>query len=179
MRENTNPNPLEACRYGVGHACSRSPAPLMPSLIGAMLLFFPAAVAAQAMPTGKWDVTSTAVDLDIPGAPSFLLRMMKGRSKSEHKCLSPGQAGSGVAALLTPDPKAQGEVDSLQLESGHYRQTLTCPQKSGSPIRINRSGTYDASGFAGRLDMIGQTPKGAMHIILDQKATHVAGICRG
>lgn len=117
--------------------------------------------------------------LDIPGAPAFLLRMMKGKSKSERKCVSPKQSNEGVAALLVPDPKAQCHIESQQVANGHYQQTLTCPQKQVSPIRITRNGTYDASGFTGRLDMGGQTARGAMNIMLDQKAVHVAGTCRG
>ena len=141
------------------------------------LLSLPATVAAQSIQTGRWDVTSTAVDLVIPGAPGFLVRMMKGKSKSERKCISSELATNGVAALLAPDPKAQCHIDAQQIAGGRYSQALTCPQKQGPPIRITRTGTYDASGFAGRLDMGGQTPKGAMRIILDQKATHGAGRC--
>ena len=86
-------------------------------------------------------------------------------------------SGISVAALLAPDPKAQCHIDSQQIADGRYSQTLTCPQKQGPPIKIRRAGSYDASGFAGRLDMSGQTPKGAMSMILDQKATHAAGAC--
>ncbi len=147
-----------------------------PALI---LLLVPASLAAQAIQAGGWAVTSTAVDLDIPGAPSFLLRMMKGRSKSERKCLDHTAAATGVAALLVPDPKAQCRVDAQRIGDGRYAQTLTCPQKSGAPLQIRRAGTYDASGFAGRLEMAGQTPKGPMRIVLDQKAARVEGVCRG
>ena len=151
----------------------------MRTLIGVALFLLPGAAMAQAVQPGAWDITSTAVTLDIPGAPAFLLRMMRGKSKSERKCVSPEQASNGVAALLVPDPKAQCHIDSQQIASGLYHQTLTCPQKKGPPISITRNGTYDASGFTGRLDMGGQTPKGAMRITLDQKTTHVAGACRG
>ena len=146
---------------------------------GLILLLVPASVAAQAIQPGGWDVTSTAVDLVIPGAPSFLLRMMKGRSKSERKCLDQNTANTGVAALLVPDPKAQCRIDSQRIADGRFAQTLTCPQKSGPPIQIKRAGTYDASGFAGRLEMAGQTPKGPMSIILDQKAARTKSTCRG
>lgn len=141
------------------------------------LLFLPGAAMAQPIQTGRWDVTSIATDLVIPGAPGFLLRMMKGKSRSERKCISPEIAATGVAALLAPDPKAQCHIDSQQIADGRYNQALTCPQRHGAPIAIARHGTYDASGFAGRLQMHGQTPKGPMSIILDQKATHVPGMC--
>ena len=139
----------------------------------------PSIVAAQAIAPGKWDVTSTAVELNIPGAPGFLLRMMKGRSKTEHKCVAPEQAKGGIAALLTPDPKARCRVDSVRVEGGQYAQVLSCPQKKGPPITISRSGSYDANGFTGHLQMAGSTPKGAMSIKLDQRAVHVTGTCRG
>ena len=144
-----------------------------------LLLVLPTPASAQAIPAGRWDVVSTAVDLVFPGAPGFMLRMMKGRSKTEHKCLAPTAAQDGVAALLAPDPKAQCRVDSIQIGNGRYSQALTCPQKKGDPIRISRAGSYDAAGFTGRLKMAGQTPKGAMAITIDQTARHVAGTCRG
>ena len=143
------------------------------------LLISPVSVLAQSIQPGKWDVTSTAVDLVVPGAPAFLLRMMKGKSKTERKCLDQSAASTGVAALLVPDPKAQCRVESLQVGAGRYAQSLTCQQKSGPPIRIRRAGTYDASGFAGRLEMAGETPKGPMSMVLDQKATHSIGTCGG
>jgi hypothetical protein len=149
----------------------------MRTALALAVLFLPMSVSAQAVQTGRWDITSTAVDMVVPGAPAFLLRMMRGKSKSERKCVSPALAPTGVAALLAPDPKASCHIDGQELAGGHYRQVLTCTQKQGPPISITRSGTYDRSGFAGRLDMAAPTPKGAMSIILDQKATHVSDTC--
>ena len=144
-------------------------------LLSALLL--PSAATAQAIQPGRWDVTSTAVDLVIPGAPGFVLRMMKGRAKTERKCVSPTAAQSGVAARLVPDPKAKCRVDAVQIGGGRYTQTLSCPQKQGAPLMVSRAGTYDAAGFTGRLRMNGQTPKGALAITIDQSARHVAGPC--
>lgn len=147
-------------------------------LLPALLL--PSAVAsAQAVQPGRWDVVSTAVDLVIPGAPGFVLRMMKGRSKTERKCISPAAAQGGIAALLVPDPKAKCRVDAVQIGGGRYSQTLSCPQKQGAPLLVSRAGSYDAAGFTGRLKMSGQTPKGALAITIDQSARHVAGTCAG
>lgn len=143
------------------------------------VLALPALVSAQSIAPGRWTVKSTAVDLDIPGAPKFLLRMAKGRSKSEEKCVTPERARTGVAALLAPDPKAQCHVDAIEIGAGRYRQVLSCPQKKGAPMKITRVGTYDATGFAGGVQMQGVTPKGPMRITLDQRATRAAGACRG
>ena len=149
----------------------------MPKL-APVLLLLGAAADVRPIAVGRWDVTSTAVALDIPGVPAFLVRMMKGRAKTEYKCVAVDQAETGVAALLAPDPKAHCQVESLQAAAGRYAQTLSCPQKQGAPFRIDRTGTYDATGFTGRLHLAGQTPKGPMSITLDQKATHVAGACK-
>ncbi len=145
-------------------------------ITAALLMAWSASGSAQTTPPVKWDVTSTVVDLAVPGAPKFLLRMAKGKSRAEHKCLP---AGSTVAALLTPDPKAQCRIDSQQIADGRYVQALSCPQRRGEPMKINRFGTYDASGFTGRAEMTGQAAKGVMHVVLDQRATRVAGICHG
>jgi hypothetical protein len=127
-----------------------------------VLLISPVSVFAQSIQPGKSEVTSTAVDLVVPGAPAFLLRMMKGKSKSERKCVDQSAANAGVTALLVPDPKAQCRVESLQIASGRYTQALTCQQKWGAGHPDQARKHYNASGFAGRLDMTGETPKGPM-----------------
>jgi hypothetical protein len=122
---------------------------------------------AQTFHSGAWDVTSTVVTLSVPGVPGFLQRMAQGRSKAEHKRLAPGQ---GIEALLAPDPKARCTVDGQRAADGRYQQMLTCPQKRGDPLRIVRAGTYGAEGFDGRATVDGVTPKGLLHIVLDQRA---------
>jgi len=141
-----------------------------------LVLALSAAATAQSVRPERWDVTSTVAELTIPGAPGFLLKMAKGRSRAEHKCVAPG---AGIAALLVPDPKAKCRIDSQQIANGRYAQVLVCPQKKGAPMTIRRAGTYDANGFAGRAEANGQTPKGASRIVLDQRAARVAGTCPG
>ena len=96
------------------------------------LLISPVSVFAQSIQPGKWDVTSTAVDLVVPGAPAFLLRMMKGKSKTERKCLDQSAANTGVAALLVPDPKAQCRVESLQVGAGRLCAVADLPAEIGA-----------------------------------------------
>ena len=144
----------------------------MRRLLAATLVLLPAAADAQAVQPGAWDVTSRVVDLTVPGVPGFLVRMMRGKSKAEHKRLSSGQ---GVEALLAPDPKAGCRVDSQRVDDGRYAQALTCPQKKGDPVHIMRAGTYDATGFAGRATVAGSTPKGPFRVVLDQQAARVGG----
>ena len=122
--------------------------------------------------SGDWTVTSTVVDLTVPGVPKFLQRLARGKSKSERKRLASGQ---GIEALLAPDPKAQCRVDSQRVMAGRYQQTLTCPQKRGDPVHIDRVGSYDANGFAGRATVMGATPKGPVNIVLDQRAKRIGG----
>jgi len=119
---------------------------------------------------GKWDVTSTMVDAVIPGAPGFLVRMMRGKSKAEHKRVIAGQT---IEVLLAPDPKAKCRVDAQRIADGRYTQQLSCPQKRGEAMRIARAGTYTRDGFAGRATVSGATPKGALNIVLDQRAGRV------
>lgn len=140
--------------------------------IGLLAIAASTGAAAQAVQPGAWEVTSTVRELSVPGVPGFLQRMARGRSKAEHKRLATGQ---GVEALLAPDPKARCRVDSQTVADGRYAQALTCPQKKGEPVRIARAGTYDASGFAGRATVAGTTPKGALSIVLDQRAARVGG----
>ena len=145
---------------------------MLRSLFLDVLTLLPTAAAAQAVQPGSWDVTSTVVELTVPGVPGFLQRMARGRSKAEHKRLV---AGQGVEALLAPDPKARCHVDSQTVGGGRYAQALTCPQKKGEPLRIARAGTVDATGFAGTATVSGATPKGALRIVLAQRAARVGG----
>ena len=127
---------------------------------------------AQTVQPGRWDVTSTVVELAVPGVPGFLQRMIRGRSRAERKFVS---AAQGVDVLLAPDPKARCTVVSQRISNGRYDQALTCPQKRGEPMHVTRSGSYNATGFIGRATVSGMTPKGAMRIVLDQRAARVAG----
>ena len=124
-------------------------------------------VAAQAIAPGDWTITSTLVDLSAPGVPGFMVRMMRGKSKVEHKRLS---AAQGVEALLAPDPTANCRVDTQRVADGQYAQAITCPQKKGDPLHIARVGTYDGAGFAGRATVTGTTPKGRLTMELNQRA---------
>jgi hypothetical protein len=135
-----------------------------------MLVGLATTATAQVVQPGDWDITSKVVDLTVPGVPGFLLRMMKGKSKAERKHLSSGQ---GIETLLMPDPKARCRIDSQRVADGRYAQSLSCPQKKGDWIRISRMGTYDATGYTGRATVAGMTPKGALNIVLDQRATHI------
>ena len=142
-----------------------------------LLAFLPTALSAQAVSPGNWDVKSTAVELVVPGTPGFVLRMMKGRSKTEHKCLAPEQARTGPAGLFAPDPKAKCSVERSSVAGGRVDQVMMCPQKKGDPVRVTRTGTYNGASFTARLIMSGQTPKGPSRIVVDQIGTHTAARC--
>ena len=140
--------------------------------VAAAMVLVPSHAGAQAIKSGAWDVTSTVVELSIPGVPGFIQRMIKGKAKAEHKQLSEGQ---GVDALLAPDPMAKCRVDDQRIADGKYTQSLSCPQKQGSSLQISRAGTYDANGFTGRAMVGGTTTRGTLRIVLDQHARRVAG----
>ena len=124
--------------------------------------------AAPLVQAGSWNVTSKVIDLTIPGLPGFLARMARGKSKAERKQIA---AGQGIKDLLAPDPKAKCRIESQSIADGRYDQVLACPQKDGEPMRITRSGSYNATGFTGQAIVNGTTPKGSLRIILDQRAS--------
>ncbi|MEG3163820.1 DUF3617 family protein [Sphingomonas sp. PB2P19] len=130
-----------------------------------------AGASAEPIRPGKWAITSTVVDVSLPGVPGFIQRMIKGKSKAERKLVS---AGQGIEALLTPDPKAHCKVETQHVASSRYAQALSCPQKGGEPMRIVRSGTYDASGFRGEATVAGSSRKGPVHMVLQQRAARVS-----
>lgn len=136
----------------------------------AMLLPVVTAAAETPMLAGRWDVRSTNVEMSIPGMPSFVASLLRGRSKVEHKRLTTGQ---GIEALLAPDPEARCRVTLQHVAEGRYHQTLTCPQKRGNPVQVVRSGTYDSRGLVGEATVTGVTAKGPMRIALAQRAARV------
>jgi hypothetical protein len=140
--------------------------------VSAVIVVLPAvAIAAdQALAPGSWDVTSTTVEMSVPGLPGFIARMMQGKSKKERKRLSPGQ---GVEALIAPDPKVRCHVDVQHVGGGRYNQALTCPQRRGEPVHVIRAGTYDSNGFVGRATVTGMTSGAPMRIVQDQRAARV------
>ena len=96
----------------------------------ALTTLLPTAATAQAVQPGAWDVTSTIVELSVPGVPGFIQRMVRGRSKAEHKRLA---AGESVAALLAPDPKAHCRVESQTIDGGRYAPNRRLPTEEGRP----------------------------------------------
>ena len=144
----------------------------------ACLLVVPAVVHSQAIQPGQWTGKITVRELVAPGVPGFLLRMARGKSQTEKKCVAPAQAAAGPAILLAPDPKAKCTVASQRLENGRYEQVLSCPRKNGAPLRVERSGRYDANGLAGEVRMAGTSPKGAFRFVGDQVVTRTKATCK-
>jgi hypothetical protein len=132
-----------------------------------VLVMAAAAPSMPDLPPGRWDVESKVVEFAAPGVPSVFARMVRGRSKVEHKRLN---LGASVETLLAPDPKARCRVESQRIADGRYAQELACPQKDGRSLQVSRSGTYGAFGFVGRAIVTGATGKGMLRIVLDQRA---------
>lgn len=140
-------------------------------LVAATITMAAGAPAADSLTPGRWDIRSSTTEMSVPGLPSFIARMMQGRSKVEHKRLGKGE---GVEALLAPDPKAKCHVDVQRVAAGTYHQALTCPQKDGQAVQVIRTGSYDKTGFAGVATITGKTAKGPMRIVLAQRASRSA-----
>lgn len=142
----------------------------MIGILAAAIVAQPVSAPAPVVQPSAWKVASTVVDLAVPGIPHFLVRMARGKTKAERKSIA---AGEGIDALLAPDPKARCRIESQRIAEGRYAQTLACPQKEGAPMIIVRTGGYDATGFAGQAVVTGTTPKGALRIVLAQRATRI------
>ncbi len=150
----------------------------MRSILLATLLLIPAPLGAQAVAPGGWTAKTTVRELDVPGLPKFLVRRARGKSRSEAKCIAPAQASTGIAQLLTPAPKAKCTVERQQVANGRFEQVMLCPQKKGSPMRVERAGAYSAAGIVGTVTMSGQTPKGPMKALADQTITRTGATCK-
>ena len=149
----------------------------MVRLSALLLALVPAALSAQAIAPGEWTGRITVRELTAPGVPGFLLRMARGKSKSEKRCVPPPLAATGIAALLAPDPKAKCTVASQHVADGRYDQLMMCPQKQGAPLKVARVGTYSAAGLTGKVVMDGTSAKGAFHFAGDQVFTRTRATC--
>jgi hypothetical protein len=87
------------------------------SVAAALIILPSAALAAdQTLAPGGWDVTSTMVEMSVPGLPNFLARTMNGKLQAEHQRLSGSQ---GVEALIASDAKARCRVDTEHVTGQH------------------------------------------------------------
>jgi hypothetical protein len=143
-----------------------------------LLLLVPAGLSAQAIAPGEWTGRLTVREIVAPGVPGFLLRMARGKSRTERKCISPVLAATGPVALLAPDPKANCTVASQHLANGRYDQVLMCPQKKGPPLRIDRTGRYDVAGLVGQVAMNGNSDRGAFRFVGAQTVMRTGATCR-
>ncbi|TVV74760.1 DUF3617 domain-containing protein [Sphingomonas solaris] len=143
-----------------------------------LLPVLPVPAAAQSLLPGNWDVTSKSVELVVPGAPGFLLRMMRGKSKTEHKCLPVAEARNGVATLLAPKPEAKCTIERSVIAGGHIDHVMACPQKKGPPLHVSSVGSYATTTFNVRTTMTGQTDKGPLRIVADPAAVRTDTRCR-
>lgn len=138
-------------------------------------------IAADAPPIqpGEWTITSKPVELTVPGVPGFLLGMAK-KTRTEKRCLSPAQAQQGIAALIAPKKAKTCTLESRDVAAATVRQVYACRAKDGRVVRATLTGRYDASSFAGRFEMAGDTAKGAMRVVVDQSARRTAdAACKG
>ena len=122
----------------------------MRKYLGLIILVTPAAASAQSIAPGRWDIVSTAVDLVIPGAPGFLLKMMKGRSKTEHKCVTPVSAETGTATAphTTATAEQRQQLNSLLAQFGKAtdakKKVLAATQVARSYENVQR---FDSAGY--------------------------------
>ncbi len=142
-----------------------------------LILLLPAAADAPAIRAGGWANTITVREVVAPGVPGFLLRTAKGKSRTMKVCIPPQAAATGPAALLAPDPKAKCTVERQAMAAGRYEQVLSCPQKSGAPLRVERTGRYDANGLTGQVSMAGTGPKGSFRFAGDQRVSFAKPNC--
>ena len=131
--------------------------------------------AATPVPAGRYDVTFRVSDVGADGVPSFLLRMAKGRTRTERKCVPSGEGGPAV--LIAPDAKAKCRVDRQTIANGRFEQQFTCPQKDGRTTTAVRNGAFTPTGYTASLVITGTTPKGKLRLTGEQTARYAGARC--
>ncbi len=124
--------------------------------LGAALLPAVSAGQGSGMSAGKYQITTTIVSVDMPGAPPQVAQMMAGRPMSSTICITPEQAAKGQVGA--PPQAKDCTAVKASVVGGHLESQMTCTM-NGSTVTVTNSGTYTGDGFDinGKMVMTGKT----------------------
>ena len=126
------------------------------------MLEFAAAAGAADTPirAGQWEVRSTVLDIDMPGAPPGMAAMMKGKPTVVRHCVTPEQAAQGPQEMLKGS-QGQCRFSRYDMTGGRINAVMECSGQ-GSQMTSTTIGTYSADSYQAESSMTTTGPAGKM-----------------
>ena len=147
-------------------------------LAPAAALFMASMVSAAAvaqmlsMQPGEWEIVTTTTAADMPGAPPAVAKMMRGRSMTIKRCVTPQEVADGPQAAMKRDKSCK--VSFHTGIGGRFTSDMVC-QQAGSSVKASSSGTMTPTSFASTSRMV---MSGAQAMTITSTATgHKIGAC--
>jgi hypothetical protein len=148
-------------------------------LIRALALFTASMVSAAAlaqalsMQPGQWEIVTTTTAAEMPGAPPAVANMMRGRSMTIKRCVTPQEVAEGPQATMKRDKSCK--VGFHTGVGGRFTSEMMC-QQAGSTARATSSGTMTPTSFSSTSRMV---MSGAQAMTITSTATgRRVGACK-
>jgi len=124
--------------------------------VAALLLALPAAVAAQAVLPGQWEIAITTDSLTMADMPPEVAAAMRGKTVRVKHCITPAEAARGLQEMLKSNKECA--FTSYKMLAGRLHSEMTCKQPGGTMKSVS-DGTFTPTGFTttGKTVMTGST----------------------
>jgi hypothetical protein len=121
--------------------------------VAAALLPAVSAGQGSGMTPGKWQVSSTIVSVDMPGAPPMVAQMMAGKTTTMTQCITPDMASKGQTAR----PAKDCTMTHASMLGGKISSEMVC-QVGGGTMTTTDTGTFTPTSYdiQGKMVMTGK-----------------------
>lgn len=126
------------------------------ALTVAAVALFPAISLGQnsTMQPGKWEISTTIVSVNMPGAPPQVAQMMTGKTTTLTQCITPDMVSKGETSPTRPGCTATHSPYGI----GPVTSKVVC-QSNGSTMTATNTGTFSPTSYKleGKIEMTGKT----------------------
>ncbi len=129
-------------------------------LILAMSILLAMPAAADTIKAGKWQITSVADAMVIPGMPPELAAKMQSKPTTITHCVTEAQIKDGPRALFEAS-KGNCRYTKFDMTKGKLESVAVC-QQQGSSMTMHSRGTYTAVSYATKSTMTGDGKSAGM-----------------
>lgn len=123
---------------------------------------------------GQWEVTAKVIDVQMPGMPDNMKRMMMdamGQRPTFNYCLTKEQA-EGDPATLWKETNGDCEYESLSIANGKVDAVAVC-RDQGAQMRMTMSGTHTETSYRTRNEMQMSTGQGDGLMIVEAEGRRI------
>jgi hypothetical protein len=106
------------------------------------------------MQPGKWEISTTVVSVDMPGAPPQVAQMMAGKTTVLSQCITPDMVSKGETAPTRPGCT----VTHSPFGIGLVTSKVVC-QTNGGTMTATNKGVFSPTSYSmdGKIEMTGKT----------------------